>query len=137
MFETTAAHVTVIAGTLTALAACVLLQYEYLVEVWRRLSAHRGPRRVKVLYGILAGPPSASLIECVYLSAVTFSTVGFGDVAPVGAICFLLKSGSDPDFSRGRAAGASRGEAGNAAPRRRQRRRGRRSAPAPGCVFCA
>jgi hypothetical protein len=39
--------------------------------------------------GSLAGPPSASLVECVYLSAVTFSTVGFGDVAPVGAIRFL------------------------------------------------
>lgn len=97
---------------------CVLLQYEYLVLVWRRLSAHTGHRRVKVLYGIvavmllhvaeiwifgamtfvlllwpacgsLAGPLEASFLECVYLSAVTFSTVGFGDVSPVGPIRFL------------------------------------------------
>jgi hypothetical protein len=118
VLETTAAHLTVIGGTLTALALCVLLQYEYLILVWRRLSAHTGPRRVKVLYSILsvillhvseiwifgamvwllllwpacgglAGPPEASFLECVYFSAVTFSTVGFGDVAPVGAIRFL------------------------------------------------
>jgi hypothetical protein len=39
--------------------------------------------------GSLAGPQAADFLECVYLSAVTFSTVGFGDVAPVGAIRFL------------------------------------------------
>jgi Ion channel len=118
MLEATAAHASVIAGTLLALAACVLLQYEYLIFVWRRLSLHAGHRRVKVLYGIfsvillhvvqiwafgsmlfllllwpacgsLAGPSTSSLLECVYLSAVTFSTVGFGDVVPVGPIRFL------------------------------------------------
>jgi hypothetical protein len=118
MLEATTAHATVIAGTLLALAACVLLQYEYLILVWRRLSEHAGRRRVKVLYGIfsvillhvvqiwvfgtmlfllllwpacgsLAGPPTASFLDCLYLSAVTFSTVGFGDIAPVGPIRFL------------------------------------------------
>ena len=108
----------VVAATLVALAACVLLQYEGLVLVWKWISAHRGHRRVKVLYAIasvialhvveiwifgltiwgllhwpaagsLQGPESAGLLECVYLSAVTFSTVGFGDIAPVGAIRFL------------------------------------------------
>jgi Ion channel len=108
----------VVLATLTALALCVLLQYEYLVLVWRRLSEHTGHRRVKVLYGIasvillhviqiwifaaaifvlllwpacgaLVGPDSAGFLECVYLSAVTFSTVGFGDIAPVGPIRFL------------------------------------------------
>jgi hypothetical protein len=118
MLETTTAHAAVIAGTLTAVAICVLLQYEYLVLVWRLVSTHKGHRRVKVLYSIvsvillhvseiwifgsavwllllwpacgsLAGPPEASFLECVYFSAVTFSTVGFGDVAPVGPIRFL------------------------------------------------
>jgi hypothetical protein len=118
MLETTMAHATVIAGTLLALVACVLLQYEYLILAWRRISAHTGARRVKVLYGIasvmllhvveiwifgsitfllllwpacgsLAGPESATLLECLYLSAATFSTVGFGDVAPVGPIRFI------------------------------------------------
>jgi hypothetical protein len=108
----------VVLATLTVLALCVLLQYEYLVLVWRRLSEHTGHRRVKVLYGIasvillhvieiwifaaaifvlllwpacgsLVGPERAGFLECVYLSAVTFSTVGFGDIAPVGPIRFL------------------------------------------------
>ena len=109
----------VVLATLCALAACVLLQYEALVLVWKWIAAHGGHRRVKVLYAIfsiialhvaeiwifgvtawallqwpqtgsLAGPLSASLLECVYLSAITFSTVGFGDVAPLGAIRFLF-----------------------------------------------
>jgi hypothetical protein len=113
-----AAHATVVLGTAAVLAACVLLQYEYLLFAWGRLAGHRGHRRVKVLYGIsavillhvteiwlfglamwlllrwpacgsLAGADAGSLLECVYLSAITFSTVGFGDVAPVGPIRFL------------------------------------------------
>lgn len=38
--------------------------------------------------GMLHGAAPA-LLECVYLSAVTFTTVGFGDLAPVGPIRFL------------------------------------------------
>jgi hypothetical protein len=119
MLETTAAHIAVTAGTLAAVAMCVLLQYEYLSLIWRRLSGHGGHRRVKVLYAIFAvillhvmeiwiigaviwllllwpacgslyGPPTPTFLECVYLSAVSFSTVGFGDVAPVGPIRFLI-----------------------------------------------
>jgi ion channel len=123
MLESTAAHATVIGGTLAALAACVLLQYESLVLVWRWLSVHGGHRRVKVFYGIvsvslvhvaqiwifgamifalllwpacgsIAGPQNVDFLECLYLSAVSFSTVGFGDVAPVGAIRFLVAAES-------------------------------------------
>lgn len=39
--------------------------------------------------GSLYGPDAMDFFECVYLSAVTFSTVGFGDIAPVGPIRFL------------------------------------------------
>ena len=39
--------------------------------------------------GVLTGTASASLFEVVYLSANTFTTVGFGDVVPVGAVRFL------------------------------------------------
>jgi len=113
-----ASYLTVVLATLFTLAACVLLQYEGLVLVWRRLSVHKGHRRAKVLYGILSvmcvhvmeicifgmviwllllwpvhgslhGPESAAFGDCLYLSAVTFSTVGFGDIAPVGPIRFL------------------------------------------------
>jgi hypothetical protein len=112
------AHATVVAGTLAALGLCVLLQYEALVLTWKWISRHRGHKRTKVLYAILSiitlhvveiwifgsaiwallhvpdtgtlrGPQVIDLFECIYLSAVTFSTVGFGDIAPVGPIRFL------------------------------------------------
>lgn len=39
--------------------------------------------------GAMHGAVAPALLECVYLSAVTFTTVGFGDLAPVGPIRFL------------------------------------------------
>ena len=116
--ENVAAHFTVIAATLTVLAACVLLQYEFLTFAWRRLAHHSGHRRIKVLYGILsvlvlhaieivifgsalwlltrwpasgalAGEEANGYFDYIYFSAVTFSTVGFGEMWPVGAIRFL------------------------------------------------
>ena len=119
MLESAAAYATVIGATLATLAACAVLQYECLVLVWRWLSVHGGHRRVKVFYSIvsitllhvaqiwifgtmifalllwpacgsIAGPQSAGFLDCLYLSAVSFSTVGFGDVAPVGAIRFFV-----------------------------------------------
>ena len=112
------AHATVVLGTFVALGLSVLLQYEGLVLTWKWISGHRGHKRAKVLYAILSiitlhvaeiwifgvtiwallrwpatgslyGPESADLLECMYLSAITFSTVGFGDIAPVGPIRFL------------------------------------------------
>jgi hypothetical protein len=32
------------------------------------------------------GAPAATLIDCIYFSASVFTTVGFGDIVPVGAI---------------------------------------------------
>jgi hypothetical protein len=112
------AYLIVIAATLFAVAACVLLQYELLILAWRRLSTHAGHRRVKVLYGIfsvlvvhvleivvfgavlwaltlwpsngaLAGEEASTFFDYLYFSAVTFSTVGFGETWPTGAIRFL------------------------------------------------
>ncbi len=116
--ENAAAYLTVLAATLSALAACVLLQYEFLIFAWRRLAAHTGHRRIKVLYAIssvlvlhvleimlfgavlwllalwpatgsLAGEEATGFVDYLYFSAVTFSTVGFGEMWPVGAIRFL------------------------------------------------
>lgn len=39
--------------------------------------------------GGVIGAPNNSLLDTVYLSAMTFSTVGFGDVAPHGSIRFI------------------------------------------------
>jgi hypothetical protein len=118
MLEAAAAHAAVVAATLAALGACVLLQYEYLVAVWRRLSAHRGHRRSKVLYGIgavlllhviqiwifgallwmllrweatgaLAGEETLGFFDHIYFSAICFTTVGFGEIWPTGAVRFF------------------------------------------------
>ena len=37
-------------------------------------------------YGELIGAPGANLIDCIYFSASVFTTVGFGDIYPTGAI---------------------------------------------------
>jgi hypothetical protein len=116
--QATAAHLLVVAVTLIAVASCVLLQYEYLLLLWRRLSVHPGHRRVKVLYAIFAvlvlhvleicifgialwlltrwpavgelgGEEPGGFFDYLYFSAVTFTTVGFGEMWPVGAIRFL------------------------------------------------
>jgi hypothetical protein len=113
-----AAYALVIAATLLSVAACVVLQYELLMIAWRRLSLHSGHRRVKVLYGIfsvllihlaeivlfgvvlwlltlwpangaLAGEEVSTVFDYLYFSAVTFSTVGFGETWPTGPVRFL------------------------------------------------
>lgn len=118
MLESAAAHATVVVATLAALALCVLLQYEALIFVWRRLALHGGERRSKVLYGIaavlaihlaeiaifglilwllclwpacggLAGEGERGFVDYLYFAAVTFTTVGFGEIWPVGPIRFL------------------------------------------------
>ena len=109
MLEAAAAHTAVVVATLGAVVACVLLQYEYLVLVWRRLSGHGGHRRLKVLYGIgavlllhvaeiwifgialslllqwpavgaLAGEEALGFFDHIYFSAICFTTVGFGEI---------------------------------------------------------
>jgi hypothetical protein len=39
--------------------------------------------------GHLRGVQDAGFLDIVYLSAITFSTVGYGDMVPVGAVRFL------------------------------------------------
>jgi Ion channel len=118
MLEAAAGHAVVFGATLLAVGACVLLQYEYLVLVWRRLSSHGGHRRTKVLYGIgavlllhvieiwifgtvlwtllrweatgaLAGEEALGFLDHIYFSAICFTTVGFGEIWPTGAVRFL------------------------------------------------
>ena len=37
-------------------------------------------------YGELLGEPTIELVDCIYFSASVYTTVGFGDIYPVGAI---------------------------------------------------
>jgi hypothetical protein len=39
--------------------------------------------------GAMSGVAHTPFFDAIYLSAVTFSTVGFGDLAPVGPIRFV------------------------------------------------
>lgn len=112
-------HAAVAATTAAAVLACVLVHYEGLNLVARGLvRLHGVQRRRKVLYAVLGvlslhvveiwlfgavywfclmlpgaggiqGAVSHSLLESVYLSAMTYTTVGFGDVVPTGAIRFI------------------------------------------------
>jgi hypothetical protein len=113
----------VVALTIVVVAVCVILHYEVLSALSRRLGrlerADGGHQRRRVLYGIFGvlsvhvleiwvfglafyllqrlgplfgqvhGIAPDSLVDHVYFSAVTFTTVGFGDVIPVGPVRFL------------------------------------------------
>lgn len=108
----------VMAATATTVALAVLVHYEGLRLLSGWLGRPQGVRRRKVLLGVygvivvhiieiwlfgaaycllllvpgagqISGLAHAPLLDAVYLSAVTFTTVGFGDVAPVGPVRFL------------------------------------------------
>ena len=108
----------VVAVTLGAVALCVLTHYEGLVLTSRGLARHPAVHRhAKVLQGIASilalhvleiwifgvaawallkwpecgslSPAAPHLFDVIYFSAVTFTTVGYGDLAPLGPIRFL------------------------------------------------
>ena len=104
--------------TVLAVGTTVGLHYEGLNWLARRLTKQGHARRRRVLYGVIGalllhiaeiwifgvaywlclalpdaggvtGTADNGLLDTVYLSAMTFSTVGFGDVTPHGAIRFI------------------------------------------------
>ncbi|MFO8045579.1 MAG: potassium channel family protein [Halomonas sp.] len=111
-------HFLVVGGTFIAVVASVLLHYEvsialsrtmenatnslrrrFLVLIFGLLGAHiveiwffalaSWLLLTHPLTGSLTGLESIHFLDHVYLSAVTFSTVGYGDLVPEGAIRFL------------------------------------------------
>ena len=115
--------VAVVLLTAASVIFAVGLHYEGLNWLARRLSRHKGPHRRRVLYAVIgvlllhfveiwvfglaywaallmpgggdiAGAGFPSLLDAVYLSAMTFSTVGFGDIAPTGAIRLIAAAES-------------------------------------------
>ena len=118
MYSNWSANVLVALATLITVAVAVLAHYEGLGWMASRLTSLHSRRRRKVLFGVygilalhvaeiwmfggtywlllhlassgsISGMEQAPFLDAVYLSAVTFTTVGFGDVAPVGPIRFL------------------------------------------------
>jgi len=112
------ANLLVVLATGFTLALAVLAHYEGLHWLAAGLTSWPGLRRRKVLFGVygvialhvaeiwlfgaclwaltlfpnagvIQGTSEAGLLEAIYLSATTFSTLGFGDVTPVGPIRFL------------------------------------------------
>ena len=118
MYSNWPLNLLVVLLTALVVALTVLVHYEGLDWLSARLAASHTKQRRKVLYGIYAviaihiveiwlfgviywallKVPSAGslqqlgsrdLLDAVYFSAVTFTTVGFGDLLPVGPIRFL------------------------------------------------
>jgi hypothetical protein len=109
----------VVAATVAVVSLCVLLHYEALLWLSSHLKRLAGRRRRRVLVGVYAlvlihvleiwlfgftlyalaalpgagsivGQASVGLLDAVYLSAVSYTTVGFGDLAPLGPLRFLI-----------------------------------------------
>jgi Ion channel len=108
MYQYWDANLLVVFVTAIAVGSAVLVHYEGLTLLSRWLARrHESHRRRKVLYGIFAVLAlhvaeiwifggavwgllhALGLLDAVYMAAVTFTTVGFGDLAPVGPIRFL------------------------------------------------
>ena len=121
------ANLLVVLVTAATLAVAVLLHYEGLHWLSTQLTRHAGIRRRKVLLGVygvillhvaeiwvfgfsiwgllffpnagaISGAHAAGLLDVVYLSATTFSTLGFGDLAPVGPVRFITGTESVSGF---------------------------------------
>ena len=117
----------VVLASFAVVSLCVVLHYEVLSACNRYLAklSHQRRRRVLLLMfiilsthvaeiwlfgagymllaqngslGALTGLPTTGLPDFVYFSAVTYATVGFGDVVPVGAIRFLAGTESLTGF---------------------------------------
>lgn len=119
MYDNWLANGAVVMATTAVVCLCVLMHYEGLSLLARGFAnRHDRQSRRKVLYGIFAvlvlhtieiwlfglaywalllWPETGHVIsagrtgflDTIYLSAMTYTTVGFGDLAPVGPIRFL------------------------------------------------
>lgn len=112
-------HLLVVGGTLIAVVVCVLLHYEVSILLSRSMehSSNTLRRRfLSLLFGLLTahiaeiwifafvtylllqhpltggltGFDSVDLLDKVYLSAITYTTLGYGDLVPDGPIRFLM-----------------------------------------------
>ncbi len=117
MYSNWLANVAVVATTTGAVLLCIVIHYEGLLGLTKVLGGQQRQQRVKVLYAIgsllllhvveiwvfalcllllMQWPACGSLsamplhlFDAVYFSSVTYTTVGYGDMAPVGPIRFL------------------------------------------------
>ena len=112
-------RVSVVVATIAVVVVCILLHYEalgWLTVRLRRIQLRARPRILVLIfailsihvlevwifggayywltvvkdYGVLQGNHASSLLDCVYFSAVCYSTLGLGDIIPIGDIRFLV-----------------------------------------------
>lgn len=112
-------HWRVVGTTVAIILTCVLLHYEVLLranDLLVQLPMRRRPRIFVLILmillshvaqiwlfaggyfylveiaevGTLVGLDALTLGDCVYFSAVTFTTLGFGDIVPAGPIRFMV-----------------------------------------------
>lgn len=117
-FQVSSAHLVVGVVSAAAATVCALLHYEFMSLSSLRLARTRLPRRARVLalmlimlfahvlevwifaglywlldvfpsLGHLDGPFEEGALDFVYFSAVSFTTLGFGEIVPMGAIRIL------------------------------------------------
>jgi len=102
---------------ISIIALAVIIHYEFLYHATRMIPKMRMPARFRILFGVgmaltahtvevwifalayygmiylgygtLEGNFTGTLLDCVYFSFTTFSTLGFGDIHPVGDIRYL------------------------------------------------
>lgn len=113
-----AGHFWAVAITLIAVVASILLHYEVSVRLWRRLEKSRSTLRrrfLKLIFvlfaahvteiwifalamallethplaGELVGIEAIAFLDYVYFSAITYTTLGYGDLVPQGPIRFV------------------------------------------------
>jgi len=60
----------------------------HIVEVWLFAAAYYAMIQTGD-FGTLVGYPEPDILNCAYFSFVTYSTVGYGDLVPVGNLRFL------------------------------------------------
>lgn len=113
-----AGHLWAVATTLIAVVACILLHYEVSLRLWRRLEQSRSTLRrrfLKLTFGLfaahvteiwifavamallgehplaggLSGIGAVNFLDYVYFSAITYTTLGYGDLFPTGPIRFM------------------------------------------------
>lgn len=111
-------HWIMVAGSVLLAVAAVILHYEVLSRLNTFVTTSRLAERPRILtlifvllvahiseiwifglgalimlkmpeLGSIAGLPDPTLFETVYLSATTYTTLGYGDITPVGNIRFL------------------------------------------------
>lgn len=119
MYAHWGANFVVVIATAITVALAVLVHYEGLRWMSLRLGGLPSLRRRKVLFGVygiialhiaeiwlfgaclwillhvahtglVSGVAEPSLLDAVYMSATTFSTLGFGDLVPIGPLRFLV-----------------------------------------------